>query len=43
MAEKTKEEMEYEERLRRRLKVLQEQMKQGKVKIAEGLKVGDSL
>ena len=43
MAEKTKEEMEYEERLRRRLNVLQEQMKQGKVKIAEGLKVVDSL
>lgn len=43
MAEKTKEEIEYEKRLRRRLKVLQEQMKQGKVKIAEGLKVVDSL
>ena len=43
MSEKTKEEIEYEERLRRRLKILQEQMKQGKVKIAEGLKVVDSL
>ncbi|RZF78640.1 hypothetical protein CWC26_02955 [Pseudoalteromonas sp. S4488] len=43
MSEKTKEEMEYEERLRRRLKVLQEQMTQGKVKIAEELKVVDSL
>ncbi|MDY4386402.1 MULTISPECIES: hypothetical protein [Pectobacterium] len=43
MSEKTKEEIEYEERLRRRLKILQEQMKQGKVHIVEGLKVIDSL
>jgi hypothetical protein len=41
--EKTKEEAEYEERLRRRLKILQEQFKQGKVKIAEGLDVEKSL
>ncbi len=33
----------YEERLRRRLKILQEKFKEGKVKIAEGLKVEDSL
>lgn len=43
MAEKTKEEIEYEERLRRRLNILQEKMRQGKIKIAEGLKVADSL
>ena len=41
--DKTKEEMEYEERLRRRLKILQEQFKAGKVKIAEGLNVEKSL
>jgi len=33
----------YEERLRRRLKILQQKFKEGKVKIAEGLKVEDSL
>lgn len=33
----------YEERLRRRLKILQEQIKEGKIKIAEGLNVEDSL
>lgn len=38
-----KEQTEYEERLRRRLKILQEQLKQGKIHIAEGLKVADSL
>lgn len=43
MSEPNKEQLEYEERLRRRLKILQEQMKQGKIHIAEGLKVVDSL
>lgn len=43
MSEKTREEIEYEERLRRRIKILQEQIKQGKVRITEGLKVIDSL
>lgn len=41
--EKTIEEAEYEERLRRRLKILQEQFKEGKVHIAEGLDVEKSL
>jgi len=39
----TPEEVEYEKRLRRRLKILQEQFQQGKVKIAEGLDVEKSL
>lgn len=43
MSEPNKEQLEYEERLRRRLKILQEQMKQGKIHIAEGLKVANSL
>lgn len=43
MPEKSKEEVDYEKRLRRRLKILQEQIQQGKVKIAEGLQVNDSL
>ncbi|MCG8497570.1 MAG: hypothetical protein MI796_16205 [Enterobacterales bacterium] len=43
MTEKTTEEKEYEDRLRRRLKILQEQMKRGKVKIAEGLDIAASL
>lgn len=43
MPNKTKEEIEYEERLRRRLKILQEQFKAGKVHIAEGLDVEKSL
>lgn len=43
MSEQKKEQIEYEEILRRRLKILQEQMKQGKVHIREGLKVADSL
>ncbi|MEZ9953321.1 hypothetical protein AB4395_12595 [Vibrio splendidus] len=43
MFDKSKEEMEYEERLRRRLKILQEQFKAGKVKLAEGLDVEKSL
>lgn len=43
MSEPTQEQIEYEQRLRRRLKILQEQMKQGKVHIAEGLKVIGSL
>jgi hypothetical protein len=41
--EKTTEEAEYEQRLRRRLKILQEQFKEGKVQIAEGLDVEKSL
>ncbi|WP_430009638.1 hypothetical protein [Methylophaga lonarensis] len=41
--EKTIEEVEYEQRLRRRLKVLQEQFKAGKIRIAEGLDVEKSL
>ncbi len=41
--EKTIEEVEYEQRLRRRLKILQEQFKEGKIKIAEGLDVEKSL
>ncbi len=41
--EKTIEEVEYEQRLRRRLKILQEQFKKGKVRIAEGLDVEKSL
>lgn len=41
--EKTVEEIEYEQRLRRRLKILQEQLKTGKVKIAKGLDVEKSL
>lgn len=41
--DKTIEEVEYEQRLRRRLKVLQEQFKAGKIKIAEGLDVEKSL
>ncbi|EHH2532899.1 hypothetical protein J7X40_002325, partial [Vibrio parahaemolyticus] len=43
MSEPNKEQLEYEERLRRRLKILQEQMKQGKIHIAEGSKVANSL
>lgn len=41
--EKTIEEVQYEQRLRRRLKVLQEQFKEGKIRIAEGLDVEKSL
>lgn len=41
--EKTTEELEYEGRLRRRLKILQEKFKEGKIKIAEGLDVEKSL
>ncbi|MEO6119018.1 MAG: hypothetical protein ABIP37_08085, partial [Methylotenera sp.] len=41
--EKSQEQVEYEERLRRRLKILQEQLEAGKIKIAEGLDVGKSL
>jgi hypothetical protein len=41
--EKTEEQIEYEDRLRRRLKILQEQFKAGKVKIAEGLDMEKSL
>lgn len=37
------EKKEYEERLRRRLKILQQQLDAGKVKIAEGLQVIESL
>jgi hypothetical protein len=43
MPEKSKEEIEYEDRLRRRLKILQEQFKAGKIRIAEGLDVEKSL
>jgi hypothetical protein len=41
--EQINEDVEYEARLHRRLKVLQEQFKAGKVKIAEGLDVENSL
>lgn len=41
--EQINEDAEYETRLRRRLKILQEQFKAGKVKIAEGLEVEKSL
>ncbi|MGE6099145.1 hypothetical protein ACLH0B_07845 [Aeromonas salmonicida] len=41
--EKTMEDAAYEQRLRRRLKVLQEQFKAGKIRIAEGLDVEKSL
>ncbi|MDE0284027.1 MAG: hypothetical protein OXN26_05685 [Gammaproteobacteria bacterium] len=40
---KTVEEIEHEERLRRRLRILQEQFKAGKIRIAEGLNVEQSL
>jgi len=40
---KTEEQHEYEKRLRRRLKILQEQFKAGKIRIAEGLNVEESL
>ena len=40
---KSIEEVEYEQRLRRRLKILQEQFKEGKIRIAEGLDVEKSL
>ena len=40
---KTAEEIEYEKRLRRRLRILQEQFKAGKIRIAEGLNVEQSL
>lgn len=43
MFETSKEEIEYEKRLRRRLKILQEKLKEGNVKIAEGLDVEKSL
>jgi hypothetical protein len=42
-AEKDKEQQEYEERLQRRLRILKKQFDEGKVKIADGLKVIDSL
>ncbi|HEX7027059.1 MAG TPA: hypothetical protein VF268_07440 [Gammaproteobacteria bacterium] len=41
--EKSQEEKEYEARLRRRLKILHEKFKEGKIQIAEGLKVKESL
>ena len=37
------EEAEYEERLRRRLKILQEQFEEGKIRIAQGIDVEESL
>lgn len=43
MSEKCKEELEYEVKLRRRLKILKEQFEAGKVKFAEGLEVEKSL
>jgi hypothetical protein len=43
MTESTKEQIEYEQRLRRRLKILQQQLEDGKIHIAPGLKVVDSL
>jgi len=43
MKEQTKEEIEYEERLRRRLKILLKQMKAGKIHINEDLHVNESL
>lgn len=42
-AKKDAEQREYEERLQRRLKILKQQFEQGKIHIAEGLKVTDSL
>lgn len=41
--EKSEEQIEYEKRLRRRLKILQEQLEAGKIRIAEGLSVKESL
>lgn len=41
--EKTIEEVEYEQRLRRRLKILKEQFEKGGIRIAEGLDVEKSL
>lgn len=41
--DKSEEQLEYEVRLRRRLKILQEQLKAGKIKIAEGVNVNKSL
>jgi hypothetical protein len=41
--EKSTDEIEYEERLRRRLKILLEKFKAGKIQIAEGLEVEKSL
>ena len=41
--DKSIEEVEYEQRLRRRLKILQEQFREGKIRIAEGLDVEKSL
>lgn len=41
--EKSIEEVEYEQRLRRRLKILKEQFEAGKIRIAEGLDVEKSL
>lgn len=41
--DKSIEEVEYEQRLRQRLKILQEQFKEGKIRIAEGLDVEKSL
>jgi len=38
-----KEQQEYEERLQRRLQILKKQFDEGKIKIAEGLQVIDSL
>lgn len=43
MTDKTPEQIEYEIRLRKRLTLLKEQLEAGKVKIAEGLQVAESL
>lgn len=43
MSEQSQEQKEYEERLRRRLQILKEQMEKGKVHIADGLQVAESL
>ena len=43
MSEKSKDVLEYEARLRERLKLLKEHLESGKVLISEGLQVADSL
>lgn len=41
--QKSQDELEYEVKLKERLKLLKEQLKAGKLKIAEGLQVAESL
>lgn len=43
MSKPSNEEVEYEKRLRRRLLILQQKIKDGKVKIQEGLRINESL